>query len=450
MLSIKGIIFFGLFIFCAIGALFAPYIGVYGYVADYSIGPAGQWWESPFSQLGIRYSMVLALATAIGMVLNWHNLNYGDRFLVRLEKLLLLFLAIVWFSALIGPETTGRFSTVDHPTVKFSKVVVFTMMLTHIITDQRKLSGLFWVFVLVALVLGLKAWATPWSAFQSGRLEGVGGADFNEANFFAAFMAAILPIIGVQLLQSEWKGKLLCAVSGAFAANAVVLCRSRGAFLGVAVGVVAAALFAPKKNRKIIAVLLVLGIAGGVYLVDEQFIERIATITTSEEKMDSSSASRLQLWGAGARMIIDHPLGIGVGNWYQTIGRYIPEYEGKDAHSTYVKCWVELGLQGMIVFSLIIITAYLQLRNIKKYASLLPETEADRMAQFSYGIFVSLVIMLTCGLTISLTYMEGLWIFLMLPVCLRRVLENTLLEAQIEPSDMGAGSLEARPAATDA
>jgi O-antigen ligase len=450
MLSLKGILFFGLFVFCSIGALFAPYIGVYGYVADYSIGPAGQWWEAAFSPWGIRYSLVLALATAIGMLLNWHNLDYGDRFLVWQEKLLLLFLSMVWLSALIGPETTGRFSTVDHPTVKFSKVVIFALMLTHIITDQRKLSGLLWVFVLVALVLGLKAWATPWSAFQSGRLEGVGGADFNEANFFAAFMAAMLPIIGVQLLQSGWKGKLLCAVSGAFAANAVVLCRSRGAFLGVAAGVLAAALFAPKKHRKTIAVLLVLGIAGGFYLADEQFLERISTITTSEEKMDTSTASRLQLWGAGARMIIDHPLGVGVGNWYQTIGRYIPEYAGKDAHSTYIKCWAELGLQGMIVFSLVVLAAYLQLRTIKRYASLLPEPEADRMVQFSFGILISLVILLACGLTISLTYMEGLWILLMLPVCLRRALENALLEAEVEASGTVLANLGVRPAATDA
>ncbi|RAM00003.1 hypothetical protein DO021_21375 [Desulfobacter hydrogenophilus] len=31
-----------------------PYLGVYGYIADYCIGPSQQWWEAPFSGIGIR------------------------------------------------------------------------------------------------------------------------------------------------------------------------------------------------------------------------------------------------------------------------------------------------------------------------------------------------------------------------------------------------------------
>jgi hypothetical protein len=104
----------------------------------------------------------------------------------------------------------------------------------------------------------------------------------------------------------------------------------------------------------------------------------------------------------------------------------------------------------MIVFSLVVLAAYLQLRTIKRYASLLPEPEADRMVQFSFGILISLVILLACGLTISLTYMEGLWILLMLPVCLRRALENALLEAEVEASGTVLANLGVRPAATDA
>jgi len=403
-----------------------PYLGVYGYIADYSIGPAGQWWERPFSGLGLRYSFTLAFATLAGMILHWRKLRQGDQLLQGQETLLFVFLGIIWMSSFLSPETTARYSTVDHPSVKFTKIVIFNLMMTHIITEKKNFDGLFWVLVLVSLVLGLQAWGTPRRAFQGGRLENVGGADFAESNFFAAFMAAMLPIIGIQLLRSKWWGKAICTVSAAFTANAVVLCRSRGAFVGIAAGAITACLFAPKRHRKTIAAGLVLGIVGGLYVADEQFLERLTTISTEEEELDESAGSRFRLWRAGMEMVSDHPLGVGIGNWYQTIGRYIPEYAGKDCHSTYVKLIAELGIQGAIVFLFIFAIVILKLRNIRKHAETLPKEIGDDFMQFSFALTVSGAILLTCGLTISMTYMEFLWILLMLPVCLRRAFENTL------------------------
>ena len=60
-------LFIGLFFFCTIGAIFLPQLGIYGYIADYGIGPSSQWWEAPFSRFGIRYSFTLAAATGLGM-----------------------------------------------------------------------------------------------------------------------------------------------------------------------------------------------------------------------------------------------------------------------------------------------------------------------------------------------------------------------------------------------
>jgi len=140
-MPLTGLIFAGLFLLCAGGALVLPCLGVYGYIADYCIGPASQWWEAPFSGLGIRYSLTLALTTAIGMLLQRDKLRFGDSFLQWQETLMLVFLGIVWLSIFMGVETVGYYTTVDHPSVKFTKIVVFALMMTHIITDKRKLDG---------------------------------------------------------------------------------------------------------------------------------------------------------------------------------------------------------------------------------------------------------------------------------------------------------------------
>jgi len=427
-MSIKGLMLIGTFLFCAVGALFLPYLGIYGYIADYCISPSRQWWGLPFSAMGIRFSFTLALATFAGIVLQRHNLKFGEKVIYNQETTLLIFLGLIWILFAISVDTIGRYSSIDHPSLKVTKIVIFSLMMTHVITDIRKLNGLFWVFVFVSLILGIKAWETPYNNFLRGRLEGIGGADFAEANFFAAFMASMLPIIGVQFLRSGWYGKILCLISGVFTANAVILCRSRGAFLGLAFGVIAAGLFAPEKHRKTIFIFIFIGLLGTVYLSDSFFTDRILSITVNQEEMDTSSSSRIQLWKAGAKIFIAHPMGIGPGNWYQTIGRYLPEYAGKDSHNTYIKCAVELGVFGISLFMFLLYQAYSNLRSVYKSLDVLPPEEADDFIQYYFAITVSLVVLLACAMTITMIYTEIVWILLMLPVCLKRALDNRLLE----------------------
>jgi len=282
--------------------------------------------------------------------------------------------------------------------------------------------------VVGALILGLQAWDTPRRSFTGGRLEGIGGPDFTEANFFAAFMATALVLIGVQFLRSDWRGKLLCLVSGAFTANAIVLTRSRGVVVGLAAGGLAATVMAPKEHRRKIALGLAVAFAGFLYVADPQFLDRASTITRSEEERDSSAQSRIRLARAGLSMVADHPLGVGVGNFYQSIGYYIPEYAGKDAHNTFVRCLTETGILGFAVFAAIIFSAFLMLKRLAKAALSLPPPEQRNVRLLAFGMTVSLVTLLACCLTISLTYVEFLWWYLALPVCLQRAVDNARAE----------------------
>lgn len=429
-MSNKGLLFISLFFFCTVGALFLPHLGIYGYLADYCLNPADQWWGRPFARMGFRFSFTLAVATLAGIILQRKNLKFGEKALYNQEWTLIFFLALVWMVFFLTPETVGRYGSTDHPTLKLTKIFVFLLMMTHVITDLKKLKGLFAVLASASLLLGIKAWSVPYSQFARGRLEGIGGADFAEANFFAAFMAAMLPLIGIMFLRSKVVGKFYYAVCGAFTANAMILCRSRGAFLGLIAGAVAALFFIPRNYRKHLIVLLLAGIVGIVYLSDDSFIQRIMSISTDQSEMDESSASRIRLWKAGVQMVTSHPLGIGPGNWYQTIGRYIPEYEGKDSHSTYIKCLAELGLIGMAVFMLLILQAYLNLRQVYIQRHKLPPSEEEEFTHFYFAIIVSIVIFLTCALTITMVYTEILWVLLLLPVCLKRALDNYEIEQE--------------------
>ena len=425
-MPLRGVAFLGFYFFCLCGAFVAPHLGIYGYITTYCIGPENEWWSVPFRHWGIRFSYFIAVSTAIGFFLNRAKLDWGKELFLRQEILFWIFVGLIWFSRIISEPTIGRYTTVDHPSIKLLKIGIFLFLLTHTITDLKKINQLFWILTLSTFFLGIEAWETPWSAFQSGRLERIGGADFAEANFFGAFMGAMLPIIGVQFLRSDWKGKIITLLAGAFTANAVILCRSRGAFLGILFGIMAALLYAPKKHRKKIYIVMLIGIIGGIRLADPQFVHRISSIVRPVEgqTIDESAASRPRLWKAGFHMLLDHPLGIGAGNWYQTIGHYIPEYEGKDSHSTFVKAFAELGIQGGVVFLLLIASAYHNLFSVQKVIKDFKGQAVEDMVQFSFGITVALTIFIASSITITTIYTEALWIIMMLPVCLLRAVQN--------------------------
>lgn len=432
-MPLKTILFIVVFTACSIGALFTPLLGVLGYVGHYCLGER-HWWLAPIRELGLRYSFTLALMTAIGIAIHFRKLRYGGSLFVRQEKLILVFLGLVWLSTLLTAATEGRYTTVDHPSLKMTKVFIFLLMLTHVITTTRNLDYLLWVLVAGAFVLGVEAYTTPRSEFASGRLETVGGPDFREANFLAAFLGAMLPIVGIQFLRSGWPGRIACLVSGVFATNAVILTRSRGALVGIAGGALAACLLAPKQHRYKILLGLVIAAIGGFYLSDPGFIERAGSITTGEQERDPAAQSRIEIWTGSVKMLREHPMGVGVGNFYQAIGEYAPKYPKADAHSTFVRCYGELGLPGIILFCLIIGYGGITLKRVVEEARDLPDAQRDSITFMAYGLGISLATILTCGLVISLLYTEALWWLLALPACLQRAVANTKEDLGLVPA----------------
>jgi putative inorganic carbon (HCO3(-)) transporter len=234
----------------------------------------------------------------------------------------------------------------------------------------------------------------------------------------------MLPIIGVQFLRSGWLGKLLCLVSGVFTANALVLTRSRGAFLGVLASGVAAAILAPRKHRPVIWAAIVVAAIGGLYLADEAFWSRAGTITASAEERDASASSRLEIWEAAVRMTKDHPFGIGAGNFFQTISRYNPLHVGRDTHNTYLRCAAEVGVPGIALLLLLIFNAFRCLWRLFRDVRELPGGQSGQTLYVAYGLLVSLVACLVGCITMTLLYVEFLWWLLALPVCLERAVAN--------------------------
>jgi putative inorganic carbon (hco3(-)) transporter len=423
-MSLRAILFISLFLVCAGGAIHAPLLGALGYMAHNILGPEAQWYSIPLQPLGIRYSLTLAVMTGVGIALNWKRLRPSGPILETQEWLMLCFLGVVWFSSMLGEATFGAYTVADHPSVKLAKAVIFVLMLTHVATDWKKLNWVFWLMIAATLILSLQAYGKPRSAFQSGRLENVGGVDFSESNFLAAFLVAMLPVIGCQFLRSAWRGKVVCLITGAFAANAIVLTRSRGAFLALGLASLTALLFVPRKRRPLVVLGLIVAAVGGYSLMDQSFIERMSTITRAEGERDRSAQSRIEIWAGGMRMMWANPLGVGAGNYMQSVGRYDPRNAGRDAHNSFVRCAGENGIPGVLLYLALILNAGYTLRVAASRAKWLSPKNQESLGLTILALWSSLAAVVGASCTVTLLYVENAWWFLALPVCALRAADN--------------------------
>jgi len=448
-MSVRFLIFGSLFGIGIVAAVFNPFWGILAYFGHYYMWPEHQWWGEPLAATGIRVSLLIALVALASTVIHWPSLKekLAGPVLHSQEIILWIYVAVIALSQFWGLPS---YHAVDDPasglSTKMAKVGIFLLMLTHVVTTPRELFRLLrFVLLIGGVYLAWEAYSAPESAYQEGRLEGIGGPDFEDCNFAAAHFVVMGILAGTFILMKSSlllrAGYLLC---GGLIANAVVLTQSRGAFLGIAVAGTAAFFLADMRTRLYICLLLPLIAWGGYRVADDKFRERMTTITAEGDERDDSAGNRLLLWRAAWDIFKDYPLGVGVGNYYSTVGLYRFEFAGRDTHSTYMRCLSELGFPGAIALLALIANAMRVLRWCQKAAAALPN-HAD-LKYAAYGLQLALIAYAVCGVTITMTYSEEFFIFLLLPVCCYRA----VLHAQREVQGAGGHQVDihAEPALT--
>ena len=424
-MGVRGLFFNGLFGVCCLLTLAEPFAGIVAYVVHYHTGPESTYWGRPLADAGVRYSFTISALLAAGTLLNLKRLPYG-RLVTRQEALLLAFIGWVLLMGLLMPMQAASFRGVvlssTDPTDKMPKMAVFLLAMTHVVVTPRRFNQLTWLLVACAFYLGYEAYTAPPSWFFKGRLEGVGGADFSNANLLAAHMVTLLPIVGIRYLRGGWKGKVLCFIAAGLAANTVVLTRSRGGFLAIGAGIVAALILAPKGGRKRVWPLVILGALGSLTLTDAAYMERMETLDAEGRESDGSVRSRLEIWGGGLRMAASNPLGVGPGNFHARIGDYLPEHEGRDAHNSYVRCMGELGWIGLALFVGMILNAFATLSRIRREAA--GRHGLEDYDWIGFALQVSLTSYLVSSTFSTTLYTEMMWWILLLPAALERVAAN--------------------------
>jgi O-antigen ligase len=124
---------------------------------------------------------------------------------------------------------------------------------------------------------------------------------------------------------------------------------NRTGAMGLAAALLVMVILSPKRFY-LLGAALPIAVGAALYLGSSVYWKRFSDLWTGGSEQDSA-ISRLRLWRAGWRMLLDHPIvGVGPGNFENYLPRYAPTLEPKPAHSNFVGIAAETGWPGLILY----------------------------------------------------------------------------------------------------
>lgn len=231
-------------------------------------------------------------------------------------------------------------------------------LIWYSIDDRRDFRTALMAIAVGAFYIGWEVTINERGDFSGSRLEGVGAPGADASNSLANLMLVCLPIISSLLIDGKKRHKLVAVMAAPLVLNVLLLCNSRGAFLGLVGTGVTFLLIARGKTRKRALQAFALGsLALFLLLGDPKILDRFTTTFAGSEQRDNSAESRLLFWQAGAAMLNDYPLGAGGGSFKYNIGiRYQRQVAGADdtvtdraLHQGYLTEATDWGIQGLLL-----------------------------------------------------------------------------------------------------
>jgi O-antigen ligase len=281
---------------------------------------------------------------------------------------------VIWLlvlSVLTVPIGVWPGNSFDYVTGVYWKVILFYLMVLFWSRSIKDIEAIVW-----ACCLGLSAQILFGLAFVGDVDRFKAGSGTYDANDLALVLVMALPLL-VHLFSIAGRGmKLVVSAMIFICLYGVVLTQSRGGFLAL----VAAGILIIFRSRIgtagrigiIVVGLVVFGMLAGV-----QYWDRMSTIWSPQTEYDQTAGGRTELWKNGLKILVTHPWGVGIENY--SIADGLSRGVGgpgswMTAHNSFLQLGVELGVAGLIVFSLLITGAIRDLRRIQA----VPKKETDR------------------------------------------------------------------------
>jgi O-antigen ligase len=285
-------------------------------------------------------------------------------------KWLALILVMFWLCSFTAVNPSYH----QQASIEVTKLFIILMIGYKLIDTPVKLQHALWAYIIGAAYIGMEAKRVGRNGY--GRVEGIGTVTTDDANGIAAMLAPTVAILMFYVWRStSYKKKIIFALLGAYIVNGIILINSRGSFLGVVAGggyfimSMLTAKFQEDNQKKTALMIIVVSLAGGLYLTDDSFWDRMNTLQdVTEEDGGRSGSNRTKMWVSTFDIMEDYPLGVGAAGFQEVSPLYVPEemffgqnenkQKQKAVHSMWFQSLAELGWPGPVLLILLITSCF--------------------------------------------------------------------------------------------
>lgn len=280
-----------------------------------------------------------------------------------LASYIALYLLALVIQVPLSADVTNSWNVFVDRIVKFSMIALFISSFIDSPKSLRIFLVAWFLAVFKIASEGFIGWYTGSMVWQNQgimRLHGSTG-NYVHPNSFSGFAVGVLPFI--YFLFPLWGryGRVALLMLLAFILVIIIFTGSRTGYVGT-IGVLCYILYVSQRRARLIVGILA-AVFVGLASVPSDYFERFESIFTLEEREGRSSEKRLEIIEDAVAVFIDHPFGVGVGAFpvvrMATFGR------SQDTHNLYLEVLTNLGIQGFVVFSLLVLKLLRLLRRMR-------------------------------------------------------------------------------------
>lgn len=378
--------------------LWRPWIGILAWSWLGYMNPHRQTWGFAYD---MPFAMIIAATLLLAMLFSKEKNRLPWNGTIVLWLLFLAWMSLSTALSIYPDRAITLYSVV----IKIQVMTLVTMML---ITDLKKIHALIWVIVGSIGFYSVKGGLFTLLTGGGYRVYGPMDSNISENNAMALATLMVIPLM-VYLYKvhrdTRWL-RLVLAGSILLSTVSVFGSQSRGALISLA----AVGLFFWLKSRSkivtgaAIAILAVLTLS----FMPAGWHERMATIADYSE--DESAMGRINAWKYSVNIAKDRLAGGGFNSWSaETYAVYSPESKTTNivAHSIYFAVLADHGWPGLIMFLLLLLSAW---RNLSRVIARTRDPDNGlHPASLAAMLQVSLVAYLSGGAFLSLSYFDLPW-----------------------------------------
>jgi putative inorganic carbon (HCO3(-)) transporter len=343
-----------------------PIYGLLVYVGTLYFDPTGRWWAPGFLQ-SVRWELVAAAVTLVAMAIHrkrMHPAPVSQSAAYRGFVVFVVWLGIQSFWAL-DPSSNEQLLII------WIKFLVVAYMICGCLDSWKHFRYFLFAQVVGCAYIGWVAY----TSYRGGRFGGFGSGSIGEANEGALLLLLGAIVGGCLFLISTWRIRAILLLPLGLIADGVVTTISRSGFLEAGIALLTFNLLAPKKLRRRVLILSVVGVAGFVSLTTSSYWNRIDTIKYLGAHVQGvdDGHRRLVIIEAQLKMFEVHPFGCGAMCTSVLSPEYLPPQDlsngQRASHNTFMTMLVDHGIPGAVLYLLLLAWVISTVRKSARYVS---------------------------------------------------------------------------------